>query len=442
MSLDRDSKPSAPVTTVDGLSNYFRSAERPRAGHLLGLEHEKLVYPQESGVPVPYEGPRGIGALLEAIALPGDEPFREAPGLPVIALQRGKLTVSLEPGGQLELSGSPFRTAREAHLENVDHVRQVKAALAPLKLRLVALGHRPYETIPSMPWMPKSRYGAMRQSLGERGRLALNMMLMTCTGQASYDWEDEADCARKMTVTARATPLLVALYANSPLLEGKPAGYQSFRSRVWAEVDPLRCGYLPSMLDGTFSYQTYTDWALDAPILFLRRDGHYLQPKATFRTLVRSGFQGEPVTQQDWADHLSTLFPEVRIKKVLEVRGADCVDVARTGALGALFRGLLYDRAALDEALAFLPQLSFADHQAFHETARREGLEGKLGNHSISKLSAELVAIARRGLQRLDAADAPLLDVLSEQADSGVSPAHHVLNAHATGRDVLSLSQL
>ncbi len=434
MSLDRESQRSPPVTVTGDLLRFFQEAEKPQAKHLLGLEHEKLVYPAESGVPPTYDGPRGIGALLEAVQKEGSyQPFREAEGLPVIALQRGMLTVSLEPGGQLELSGSPFPTALQAHQENVEHIAELKRALAPLNLRLVALGHRAFEKIPEIPWMPKSRYRVMRQTLGERGRLALNMMLMTCTGQASFDWADEADCARKMTVSAKVGPLLVALYANSPLIEGKPCGYQSFRSRVWSEVDEARCGYFPAMIDGTFSYQRYVDWALDAPLLFLRREGQYLSPKATFRTLLESGFGGEPVTQQDWTDHLSTLFPEVRIKKVLEIRGADCVNAAMTGALGALFRGLLYDRTALEDATRLLPALSFPAHLEFHDTARRDGLEGKLGQASLGELSAELLQIARRGLIRLGGGDEVLLEPLEAQAASGRSPSRTVLDAFSRG---------
>jgi glutamate--cysteine ligase len=429
MSLDLQRAASEPITSTDMLLAGFRSAEKPRSQHRLGLEHEKLVYPLQVARPVPYEGPSGIGALLERIAPGGYTPFRETPQSPVIALQKDMLTISLEPGGQLELSGSPFHTAREAHAENLAHLAEVKAAAESLGLRLVALGYRPFVTPADMPWMPKTRYLAMRQSLPERGRLALNMMLMTATGQVSLDWEDEADAVRKTVLVARLSPLMNALYANSPLVDGKPSGYLSFRNRVWDEVDPTRCGYLRSFFDGSFSYRAYVEWALDAPILFLRRRGEYLRPKMTFRQFIQQGFEGVPADMSDWTDHLSTLFPEVRLKKVVEVRGADCGSAAMTGALAALWRGLLYDRGAMEEAERLLPRLSYEEHLAFHDTARRQGLAGKLGHHEIHRLAGEMVAIARRGLERLDREDAALLDPLAEVAASGRSPAVAVLEA-------------
>jgi glutamate--cysteine ligase len=429
MSLDLQRAASEPITSLDMLLAGFRSAEKPRSQHLLGLEHEKFVYPVHSAQQVPYEGPSGIGALLERLAPAGYTPFRETPTTPIIALQKGMLTISLEPGGQLELSGSPWRTAREAHAENLAHLAEVKAAAGALGLRLVALGYRPFGTPPQMSWMPKTRYVAMRQSLPERGPLAHNMMLMTATGQVSLDWESEADCVRKTVLVARLAPLMVALYANSPLVDGKPSGYLSFRNRVWDEVDPTRCGYLRSFFDGSFSYRAYVEWALDAPILFLRRNGEYLRPKMTFRQFIQQGYEGSPADMSDWTDHLSTLFPEVRLKKVVEVRGADCGSAAMTGALAALWRGLLYAPGAMEEAERLLPRLSYEEHLAFHDTARRQGLGGRLGTQELHRLAGEMVAIARRGLERLDPADAPLLEPLAAVAASGRSPALAVLEA-------------
>jgi glutamate--cysteine ligase len=429
MSLDLKRAVSEPLTSVDTLVEGLRAAEKPRAEHRLGLEHEKLVYPLAHARPVPYEGEAGIGALLQRLAPGGYTPFRETPESPVIALQRGMAAISLEPGGQLELSGSPFRTAREAHGENLGHLAEAKAAAASLGLGLVAMGYRPFGTPSDTPWMPKTRYIVMRRTLPERGRLALNMMQMTATGQVSLDWADEADCVRKTVAVARLAPLMVALYANSPIVEGKPSGYMSFRNRVWDEVDPTRCGYLPAFFDGSFSYRAYVEWALDAPLLFLRREGQYLHPKLTFRQLMKEGYDGHPPDLGDWTDHLSTLFPEVRLKKVLEVRGADCGTAEMTGALGALWRGILYDATALEEAERLLPRLSLAEHLAFHDTARREGLSGRLGSHELHRLAAEFVAIARRGLERLDPADAPLLEPLARVAASGRSPARDVLDA-------------
>lgn len=445
MSLDLQNAEGQPLTSVEPLVEGFRRAERAKAPGALkiGLEHEKLLYSRASRA-VPYEGPEGVGALLEALARNGHSPFRERDGLPVIALTRGQATISLEPGGQLELSGAPWLTAREAHQENLRHLDEVKTAAKSLNLRLVALGYRPFETLASMPWMPKRRYGVMQKTLGTQGRYALDMMLMTATGQVSLDWTSEADCARKVTLAARVAPLWVALFANSPLAQGQKTGFLSFRSQVWSDVDPARCGYPSFMLDGSFSYRRYVEWALDAPLLFLRRRGEYLSPKLTFRQLLSEGFEGSPATSTDWVDHLSTLFPEVRIKTVMEIRGADCVGPGLTGGLAALLRGLFYDSSAMDEAEKLLPKLSYDAHLAFHDEARRKGLAGQLEGRPLARYAEELVAIARRGLQRLDALDAPLLEPLEAQARSGQSPAQRILEAFDAGgpEAVLSAAEL
>jgi glutamate--cysteine ligase len=242
----------------------------------------------------------------------------------------------------------------------------------------------------------------------------------------SLDWRDEADCARKVTAAARMTPVTVALFANSPLVEGRESGFQSFRSRVWNDVDPARCGTPAFMIDGSFSYRRYVEWAVDAPLLFLRREGKYLTPKLTFRQLLRDGFEGKPAMASDWVDHLSTLFPEVRIKRVLEVRSADGNDGPMTGALAALMRGLLYDREALGglcDALAMTP----AQHQSLHLAAQRDGLSAEAAGFSVKAMAATVLKLAAEGLSRLDPADRPLLAPLEAVLAEGRSPAVRVL---------------
>ena len=442
MSLDLATGDSPALTSTEDLLAHFRAGEKAQGDLKVGLEHEKLLYRREPVGPVPYEGPGGVGALLERLGRHGYTPFKEAEGLPTIALQRGRETLSLEPGGQLELSGSPHATARAAADENARHLAELKEAAAALGLRVVMLGYRPFEDTAAMPWMPKSRYGAMRQSLGARGALALDMMLMTATGQVSLDWTSEADCAEKVTLVARLSPLMVALYANSPLRRGTPSGYMSFRSHVWTDVDRARCGYLPSMLDGTFSYRGYAEWALEAPVLFLRRGGKYRVPGVTFGELMKTGFEGAPLTQSDWADHLSTLFPEVRIKKVLEVRGADGCGPEMTAALPALWRGLLYDAEARAEAAELLPRLAFSEHLELHALAGREGLRGTFRGVPLWRAAREMVEIARRGLRRLPGEDATLLAPLAQVANGGVSPAERLLDAHARGASPDGLLEL
>ena len=428
MSLDLKAD-SEPVTSIDDLVAFFREAERPPREHRVGLEHEKLLYPRGGSRAIPYEGDRGVEALLGRLVARGYSPYREAEGLPIIALMRGELTVSLEPGGQIELSGTPFPTARAVQAENTSHLADLRACAEELQLYAVALGYRPFDELDDMPWVPKTRYLAMRETLTRRGSLARNMMLMTATGQVSLDWASEGDCVRKAVVSARLAPLLVALYANSPIANGRPTGYFSFRSHVWTDVDPARCGFVPAMFDNSFSYAAYAEWALEAPMLFLRRGGEYLRPEITFRQLLEEGHDGQPATRGDWADHLSTLFPEVRLKKVLEIRSADCVGPELTASLAALYRGLLYDPEALSEAARLLPPVSYTQHLELMEVARREGLRGKWNNVSLAGAAREMVEIATRGLERLDGGDAPLLEPLEELAASGRSPAERVLKA-------------
>jgi glutamate--cysteine ligase len=426
MSLDLKAD-TEPVTSIDDLVAFFREAERPPTEHQVGLEHEKLMYPRGGYRAVPYEGERGIEALLGRLVAGGYSPFREAEGLPIIALMKGEHTVSLEPGGQIELSGTPFPTARAVHVENTAHLADLRAAAEELRLYPVVLGYRPFDEPDEMPWVPKTRYLAMRETLTRRGSLARNMMLMTATGQVSLDWASEGDCVRKVVVSARLAPLVVALYANSPIASGRPSGYLSYRSYVWTDVDPARCGFVPAMFDNSFSYAAYVEWALDAPLLFLRREGQYLRPEITFRQLLEEGYEGHPATRGDWTDHLSTLFPEVRLKKVLEIRSADCVGPELTASLVALYRGLLYDPEALSEAARLLPPVSYSQQLELMEVARREGLRGKWNGVSLADAAREMVEIAARGLERLDPADAPLLEPLAELAASGRSPAERVL---------------
>ena len=427
MSLDQHETEAHPVTDVGELVAVLASWARPGAP-LIGLEHEKLLYATGTNHPVPHAGPKGVEALLASFEASSWEPFREAPGLPIIAMKREAATLSLEPGGQLELSGSPFASAREVHEENLAHLKDLKARAAALGITAVTLGLRPYTAVADMPWMPKTRYRLMRETLGRRGKLALHMMLLTGTGQVSLDFVDEADLKRKITALSRLSPVLVALFANSPLHEGKPSGYLSFRSHIWSDVDPARCGIPAFLVDGSFSYRAYAEWALDAPLLFLRRAGQYVDPKLTFRQLLKDGYQGQPATIADWNDHLSTLFPEMRIKKVLEVRSADGVNAALTAGLVALLRGLAYDATALGELEAALPKLGHREHLALHAAAQVKALDAPLpGAGTLKDLAREVVAIARRGLGRIDPLDAPLLDPVDEVAQTGRTRAHVLL---------------
>jgi len=283
------------------------------------------------------------------------------------------------------------------------------AVLKARRLHALMVGYRPFDAVEHVPYMPRSRYGAMRESLAERGSTGALMMLMTATGQVSLDYSDEADCVRKVVVLARMAPLLVAMFANSPLKGGRLSGHMSFRSHVWNDVDKARCGYLASWFDGSFSYARYVDWALDIPLLFLRRGGRYWTPKLSFREFWKGGFKGEEACYSDWVDHLSTLFPEVRLKQLIEIRSADSVSPQLTAALAALLRGTVYAPGALDEVALLLPARSLQEHVALHERAQIQGL----GFEPLARDAQALVALASRNLQAWAPEDAQLLEPLA-----------------------------
>ncbi len=293
----------------------------------------------------------------------------------------------------------------------------------------MTLGYRPWGTTADIPWMPKKRYQVMRQTLPVRGKLALDMMLMTSTGQVSLDWSSEADCARKVTATARLTPLLVALFANSPLVQGKPSGWMSYRSHVWSDVDPTRCGYFPRMLDGTFDYGAYVDWALKAPLLFLRRNGDYVMPAMTFGELLEHGYEGRPARCSDWTDHLSTLFPEVRIKRVMEVRGADSVSLEQTGGAGRAVAGAAVRRRVARRG-AGAGAAAVVRRSTWRSTRRRSvtGYAGSCGGPRSRRWRWRWCGWRARA-EHLDPDDIPLLEPLEARARSGRSPAEDVLEA-------------
>ena len=398
MSLDRPPDRQEPITRFDQLTDYFRLGEKPTERFRVGMEHEKIGLLDGTLSPIPFAGPRGIGELLERMPRFGFAPYRED-GLPIAALQ-GSLSVSLEPGGQLELSGRPFTCCHDLDQELRRHLAIVRALGAELGHTWLGVGYRPFGSVADAQWMPKGRYTRMREFLSRTGDLALDMMTMTATVQANYDYRDEADMVRKVRGATAVSPLVTALFANSPLRQGKDSGYLSFRSEVWRRVDPVRCGPRPEVFEPGFGYDAYAAWALDVPVIFLRRNGDYLDPGGlNFRQLIDAGFGGEPVTVTDWEDHLSTLFPEVRLKRVIEVRGADVGPRDMCVALPALWKGLLYDADALAAAEA-LVTLPFAERLVLHEEVSRRALQARVGAKTVLDLARELVDLAAAGLTR------------------------------------------
>ena len=352
MSLDRQgaADQQAIVTSAADLVGWFEQGEKPPENWRVGTEHEKIgLYLRDYGS-VPFEGPRGIAAVLERVAeLDGWRRIRE--GASLIALEKDGASITLEPGGQLELSGAPLRTIHETCSEFQGHLSLMKRVCEPLGIVWLGLGINPIHGVGQIPQMPKQRYRIMRSYLPTRGTLALDMMYATATVQANFDFESEADMVAKLRMALGVTPIVSAIFANSGLSEGKANGYVSRRLHIWQHTDPDRSGLLPIAFEDGFGYRDYVEWALDVPMFFVVRDGRYAAANGmTFRRFMTEGRAGERATLDDWARHLTTLFPEVRLKRVIEVRGADAVPPGLTCSLPAIWKGLLYDAGARQAA--------------------------------------------------------------------------------------------
>jgi glutamate--cysteine ligase len=442
MSLDRLMAESPPVRGVGDLVSWFRGRERPPSEWKVGLEHEKVPLVAGTIDPVPYEGPRGIGATLRAFGKYGYRAFEEE-GHAIAAEKRG-LTVSIEPGGQLELSGRPFQDVHVVADELDRHIEKCRAIVEELGLELLATGYRPWGTPATVPWMPKTRYLVMRPFLRARGGRAEDMMSMTASAQVSYDFGSERDMAEKLRTALAVQPAVVALYANAPVVEGRECGWKSFRTAVWEDVDPARSGLLPFAFEAGFlddAYRRYVGWALDAPMIFLRREGRYRETGGkTFRAFMVEGLDGERPTLADWEDHLTTLFPDVRVKGVVEVRGADSCDVAHTKALVALWKGLLYDREARAQSFALLEKLTLDERVALGRAAGKVGLEARLPDgRTLRDVARSVLELAAQGLCRQKCCgqkgqdERVFLEPLRARAESGRSPADDALEAFRRG---------
>lgn len=442
MSLDPRISDSPLVRGVGDLTGWFRDRERPPSEWKVGLEQEKVGLVAGTLDPVPYEGPRGIAALLRGFERYGYTPVEDEGH--VIAAQKDGLTISIEPGGQLELSGRPFQDVHVVAAELDRHLAKCRVLGEELGIELLAVGYRPWGTPATARWMPKSRYLVMRPFLAARGRRGEDMMSMTASVQASYDFGSERDLAEKLRVALAVQPAVVALYANAPFVDGAPSGWKSFRAAVWEDVDRARSGLLPFAFEAGFmedAYRRYVEWALDVPMIFLRRDGRYLDPGGqTFRAFLAGGLHGTRPTLADWEDHLSTLFPEVRVKGVVEVRGADACDAAMTKGLTAFWKGLLYDRTARADAFAQVGGLALDERRALTLAAGREGLEARLPDgRTLAQLAGELVEISAAGLCRQKCCgqqgqdERVFLDPLRARAASGRSPADDALAAFEGG---------
>ena len=427
------------IESRDQLVAPLAAGEKPRESWRIGTEHEKLVFNRHDRHAPSYDEPGGIRDLLLALREFGWEPIEE--NGTVIAMKGADGTVSLEPAGQLELSGAPLENLHETCAETGRHLQQVKAIGERFGLGFLGLGMWPDKTRAELPIMPKGRYDIMLRHMPRVGNLGLDMMLRTCTIQVNLDYSSEADMAKKFRVGLALQPLATALFANSPFTEGKPNGFLSYRSHIWSDTDPHRTGMLPFVFEDGFGYERYVDYMLDVPMYFVFRDGKYIDAAGqSFRDFLRGelpALPGELPTLSDWNDHLSTAFPEVRLKSFLEMRGADGGPWNQICALPAFWVGLLYDDGALDAAWDVVKHWSMDEREALRNAVPRLALDAPLpGGGVLRDLAGPVLDIASAGLSarnRLNASgdnETGYLAPLQEIARTGVVSAQRLLDLY------------
>ena len=430
--------PAAPLTRADLVAS-LQGGEKLKTAWRIGAEHEKFLVRHGDLARPAYHGEGGVHALLEGFERFGWRGVYETGGEgPVlIGLERpgdeGVENISLEPGGQFELSGAPLPDIHASAAELQRHLDECHAVGGELDLSYIGLGFDPLHTRAEVPVMPKGRYDIMRAYMPKVGGLGLDMMLRTCTVQANLDFSSEADMVRKFRVSLALQPLATALFANSPFVEGSPSGWLSSRARVWTDTDADRTGLLAFVFEEGFGYERYVDYALDVPMYFVKREGRYVDLSGrSFRRFMDEGLPelpGDSPSAKDWADHLTTVFPEVRLKSYLEMRGADCGSQLMLNALPALWAGLLYDDAALAAAWDVAKGWSREDREALRLESARVGLKAQVAGRALSEVGREVLAIAREGLAARAKPGAGLkdetafLDPLDEIAASGFTQA-------------------
>ncbi|MFL9824474.1 glutamate--cysteine ligase [Rhodoplanes sp. SY1] len=436
--MARDVIDMTPLQSRDDLVAWFAAGEKPKDKFRIGTEHEKFPFTIARHEPLPYEGPRGIRALLEGMQMIlGWEPIME--GEHIIGLvdvtQGG--AISLEPGGQFELSGAPEPTIHQTCSELQAHLAQLREVAAPLGIGFLGLGMAPTWTRTEIAVMPKGRYRIMTSYMPKVGRLGLDMMYRTCTVQTNLDFASEADMVKKLRVSLALQPVATALFANSPFTEGKPNGFLSFRSEIWRDTDADRSGMLPWAFEPGMGYERWVDYALDVPMYFVKRGDRYIDVAGqSFRDLLAGrldALPGERATLSDWANHISTIFPEVRLKRYLEMRGSDAVPWRSLPALPAFWVGLLYDDANLDACWEIVKGWTAEERQSLRDQVPRLGFEATIAGRTILELARETVALARAGLARREKQDwmgrdetrflAPLEDIV----ERGRTPAEELL---------------
>jgi glutamate--cysteine ligase len=425
----------APITGKRQLVEYFEAGCKPRPDWRIGTEHEKFVFDLKTLRTVSYEQPNGIGAMLRGLQRFGWQPVEEHGN--VIALAMEGCSITLEPGGQFELSGAPLRSIHDTCAEVGRHLQQVKQVGGELGVGLLGMGMNPKWPRADTPWMPKDRYKIMRKQMERKGKLGIDMMTRTCTVQANLDFASEADMVKKLRVSLALQPIATALFADSPFTDGEPNGFMSFRSHVWTDTDPDRCGTLPFAFESGMGFERYVDYMLDVPMYFVYRDGEYIDVAGeSFRDFMQGklpALPGEIPTMGDWSDHVTTAFPEVRLKRYIEMRGADGGPWDRLCALPALWVGLLYDDQALDAAWDLVKDWTPDEHAMLRRDVPKQALHVRFRDRKLRQWALDVVAIARAGLQRRAALDriggdeSGFLNVLQEIAESGKCPAEEKL---------------
>jgi len=427
----------SPIADRRELIEYIAAGERARDDWRIGTEHEKFGFRFDDLRPPEFDGERGIEALLKGLVRFGWDPVEENGR--VIALTRGDgASVTLEPAGQFELSGAQLRSIHETCREVGSHLLEVKTVADDLRLGFLGMGFQPKWSRADMPWMPKGRYRIMRAYMPKVGKLGLDMMTRTCTVQVNLDFSSEADMVRKFRVSLALQPVATALFADSPFTEGKPNGFLSYRSHIWTDTDPDRTGMLDFVFEDGFGYERYVDYILDVPMYFAYRNGDYVDLSGqSFRRFMDRGLDalpGERPTLRDWTDHMTTAFPEVRLKRFLEMRGADGGPWNRLCALPAFWVGLLYDDASLDAAWDLVKDFSMEERHALRDGVPRHALKLPFRGSTVRDLAQRALEISAAGLQRrarvnANGADERIfLTPLMEFADANETPAERKLS--------------
>jgi len=437
--MARDQVDLTPIERRDELVEWIAQGVKPKSRFRIGTEHEKFAFTLEGHRPVPYEGRRGIRALLEGMQhLLGWQPIMEGPNIIGLLDVTGGGAITLEPGGQFELSGAQVETLHQTSSELMAHLAQVREVARPLHIGFLGIGMTPSWTRAEMPTMPKGRYKIMTAYMPKVGTLGLDMMYRTCTVQSNFDFSSEADMVKKLRVSLSLQPVATAMFANSPFTEGKPNGFLSFRSEIWRDTDAARAGMLPWAFEPGMGFERWVDYALDVPMYFVKHGDEYVDVAGqSFRDLMAGklpGMPGAQATISDWANHVSTIFPEVRLKRYLEMRGADSGPLANLLALPALWAGILYDDACLDAAWELVKNWTAEERQQLRDAVPKQGLAATVGGRSVQAIANEVLELARAGLARRKHHDSSgrdetrYLKALDDRLARGTTPAQELLD--------------